>query len=57
MKPDGRNIPATVKAIYNEDGQSVESAPHPRQVLWLDLGILPELYDLLRRQEELPELA
>lgn len=57
MKPDGRNIPATVKAIYDDDGQPMESAPHPQQVLWVDLGVLPELYDLLRRQEVLPEFS
>ena len=33
MKPDGRNIEAVVKAIYDEDGNSVESAPHPQQKL------------------------
>lgn len=57
MKPDGRNIPVTVKAIYDGEGRQMESAPHPRQVLWVDLGILPELYDLLRRQEVLSEFA
>jgi putative protease len=57
MKPDGRNIPVTVKAICDGEGRQMESAPHPQQVLWVDLGILPEPYDLLRRQEVLPEFA
>ena len=26
MKPDGENIPVTVKAIYDEEGNQVESA-------------------------------
>lgn len=52
MKPDGRNIEAVVKAIYDEDGNSVESAPHPQQKLAVDLGTEIEQYDLLRRSEE-----
>ena len=52
MKPDGRNITATVRAIYDEDGNSVESAPHPQQKLAVDLGTEIEQYDLLRRSEE-----
>lgn len=52
MKPDGRNIPVTVKRIVNEDGNEMESAPHPKQVLYIDLGQELELYDILRRQEE-----
>ena len=31
MKPDGRNIPVTVEAIYNEEGEAMESAPHAQQ--------------------------
>ena len=52
MKPDGENISVTVKAIYDEEGHSVESAPHPRQKLYVDLGTKIEVYDLLRRQEK-----
>ena len=52
MKPDGRNIPVTVKRIVDEDGNEMESAPHPKQVLYIDLGHPLEMYDILRRQEE-----
>ena len=52
MKPNGENLSVTVKAIYNEEGQSVESAPHPQQKLYVDLGEKIEVYDLLRRQEK-----
>lgn len=48
MKPDGQNIPVIVNAMYNEEGEVVESAPHPKQVLWLDLSEIPDKYDLLR---------
>ena len=52
MKPDGRNIPVTVKRIVDEDGNEMESAPHPKQVLYIDLGQELEMHDILRRQEE-----
>ena len=51
MKPDGRNLEVTVKAIYDEEGNSMESAPHPKQILWVDLGIETEVYDIIRRSE------
>ncbi len=52
MKPDGRNISVPVRAMYTEEGESVNSAPHPRQVLYLDLGGEAEQYDILRKKEE-----
>lgn len=51
MKPDGRNIAVTVNAIYDEEGRAVESAPHPQQKLFVDLGTEIDKYDLLRRAE------
>ena len=48
MKPDGRNIEVTVQHLYDEEGNEVESAPHPKQVLYLDLTECAEKYDLLR---------
>ena len=51
MKPDGRNLSVKVWAIYDENGESVESAPHPQQKLAVDLGTEIEKYDLLRRAE------
>lgn len=51
MKPDGRNLEVTVKALYDEEGAAIESAPHPKQVLYVDLGIRPDPYDILRRSE------
>ena len=48
MKPDGTNVAVTVKGLYTEDGESVESAPHPKQVLFVELSSIPEQYDLLR---------
>ncbi len=51
MKPNGDNIEVTVKRILTEDGIEQESAPHPKQVLYVDLGIRVDEYDILRRQE------
>ena len=51
MKPNGDNIEVVVKRILTEDGQEQESAPHPKQVLYVDLGIEVDQYDILRRQE------
>ena len=51
MKPDGRNLQVEVKGIYDAQGQAQESAPHPKQELYIDLGVAPEEYDILRRQE------
>ena len=51
MKPDGQNLSVTVRGIYDEDGNSMESAPHPQQKLFIDLGTEIQVYDLLRRAE------
>ena len=38
MKPDGRNIPVVVHRIVDEEGQEMQSAPHPKQVLYIELA-------------------
>ena len=52
MKPNGENVVVTVKTIRDEKGAEMESAPHPQQVLYIDLGQPLEKYDILRRKEE-----
>ena len=51
MKPNGENVEVTVKRILTEDGVEQENAPHPKQVLYVDLGIEVDRYDILRRAE------
>ena len=51
MKPDGRNLIVPVKGIYNEEGEAVESAPHSREILFVDLEGDVKPYDILRRSE------
>ncbi len=48
MKPDGRNVSAKVLAMYNEDGEAVESCPHSKQVLYVELSEKAQRYDILR---------
>lgn len=50
MKPDGRNVEAKVNKIFNEDGEEQESAPHPKQKLFIELEgkTVPEEFDILR---------
>ena len=52
MRANGDNIPVTVMRIVDEEGNDMSSAPHPKQVLYLDLGQKLEQYDILRRKEE-----
>ena len=52
MKPDGRNLAVTVEEIRNEEGEQMESAPHPKQILRVRLSETPEAYDILRRSEQ-----
>ena len=52
MKPDGQNQTVIVQAIRDEKGNEMESAPHPKQVLYIDLGQPLAKYDILRRQEK-----
>ncbi len=48
MKPDGTNVHVKVLAMYDEQGQAVESCPHSKQVIDVKLSETPETYDILR---------
>lgn len=64
MKPNGANVPVIVVSIQDEAGQEQESAPHPKQILYVKLKtvsteptdvsepMLVEKYDILRKKEE-----
>lgn len=51
MVPDGRNLEVVVKQIFDEDGNAMESAPHPKQKLFVDFGTELEVGWILRRKE------
>ena len=42
---------STVKGIWDDEGNQMESAPHPKQKLWIDLGVELDRFDILRRKE------
>lgn len=52
MKPDGRNLTTTVKAITDADGELMGSCPHPKQKIYVDLGMELDIRDLLRKKED-----
>ncbi len=52
MKPDGSNVEVKVLNMYDEEGASVESCPHSRQTIYVELSETPNKYDLLRVKTE-----
>ena len=52
MRPDGKDEAALVQAMYDKNGAPVESCPHSKQVIWLQLTAKAEQYDLLRVKSE-----
>lgn len=52
MKPDGRNVAVTVRGIKDVCGNERDSAPHPKELLYIDLGLELDKYDILRRKED-----
>ena len=51
MIPDGTNKVLKVLAMEDENREPVESAPHPKQEIWIDFGEKLEPGSLLRRKE------
>lgn len=48
---DGGNQLLTVRSIQDEDGRPMESAPHPKQILHVNLGMPLPVGCILRRKE------
>ncbi len=46
-------LQVTVNRITDEEGNDMDSCPHPRQSIYIDLGVKLYQYDILRRKEEL----
>ena len=51
MIPDGTNKVLKVLAMEDENREPVESAPHPKQEIWIDFGAKLDPGYLLRRKE------
>ena len=52
MKADGNDIEVEVVSIKDEEGNEMESCPHPKQKLKINLGIELEKGDILRLKEQ-----
>ena len=48
MKPNGDNVQVEVLGMYDEELRGVESCPHSKQQIWVELSTVPAQYDLLR---------
>ncbi|MBR3040702.1 MAG: U32 family peptidase [Lachnospiraceae bacterium] len=52
MKPNGENITTDVVGITDGERNARESAPHPQEILYLNLSVKPEKGDILRVSKE-----
>lgn len=52
MKPNGENIPTKVLKITDEEGNEMESCPHPQQKIFVTFDKETSQYDIIRVQEK-----
>ncbi|CRZ33823.1 putative protease [Herbinix hemicellulosilytica] len=52
IRPNWETIKAVVKRITDEEGNDMDSCPHPKQSIYIDLGVKLYPYDILRRKEQ-----
>ena len=52
MRKNGENILATVLEIKDEEGNPMESCPHPKQKIFVKLSCPVEEFDLIRQKAE-----
>ncbi len=52
MKKDGNDVKTKVLAIRDEDGNEMESCPHPKQMIYVTLSDVAQNGDLLRVKSE-----
>ena len=48
-KPSGENLQVKVLAIRDEEGNEMESCPHPQQKIFVRFDMELEQYDLIRQ--------
>lgn len=51
IRPNYETHKAIVKRIIDEEGNDMDSCPHPKQSIYIDLGLKLYPYDILRRKE------
>lgn len=52
IRPYKDMIETTIKRITDDQGNDMESCPHPQQRIYVDFGIELEVFDMIRRKEE-----
>ena len=52
MRKNGDNVSVTVISLKDEEGNEMESCPHPQQKIYVKLSEVPEEFDLLRQKAE-----
>ena len=52
MRKNGDNILAMVLSIYDEEGNAMESCPHPKQKIFVKFSCKVEEFDLIRQKAE-----
>ncbi|MDR1801351.1 MAG: U32 family peptidase [Lachnospiraceae bacterium] len=50
IMPDGNDIKSKVKAIYDERGNSMESAPHAKQRILVDVSVEADPFTVIRKR-------
>ena len=50
IRPDGDDQTVTVRALYNENMEAVDSVPHASSKCYVDLGIELRDYDIMRKK-------
>lgn len=48
--PRGRNIVFTVKKMYNVEGESISSAPHPKQIIHIPTDVVIDRDTIIRKK-------
>lgn len=51
IKPNGETIETIVKRITDHQGEDMDSCPHPKQAIYIDIGTKLDLFDILRKKE------
>ena len=52
MRKNGDNILAMVLSIHDEEGNAMESCPHPKQKIFVKFSCPVEEFDLIRQKAE-----
>ncbi len=52
MKPDGRNLYVKVLGMKDDEGNEIDSCPHPKQKIYLNVGEKLDEFDIIRRKED-----